>query len=105
MDEAVILLVDDEISILKSLRRTLFEYPYEIIVVPSPREAKETLAVKRVDMIISDYKMPDESGFELLSFVRDMYPGIIRIMLSGYVEKESILKSLFSESIFSPFLI
>lgn len=96
MDEAVILLVDDEISILKSLRRTLFEYPYEIIVVPSPREAKETLAVKRVDMIISDYKMPDESGFELLSFVRDMYPEIIRIMLSGYVEKESILKSLFS---------
>ena len=96
MSDAVILLVDDELSILKSLRRTFFEYPYEIVIVASPQEAKEYLAVNTVDIILSDYKMPNESGLELLSFVRDNYPEIIRIMLSGYVEKKAILESLFS---------
>lgn len=96
MNEAIILLVDDEPSILKALKRTLFEYPYEIVIVPSPLEAKQFLSDNQIDMIISDYKMPGISGFELLSFVRDNYPDVIRIMLSGYVEKEVILESLFS---------
>lgn len=96
MDKAVILLVDDEKSILKALRRTLFEYPYEIVIVSSPLEARQYLSENKIDMIISDYKMPDENGFELLSFVRDNHPETIRIMLSGYVEKEAIIESMFS---------
>ena len=96
MNKIVILLVDDEKSILKALRRTLFEYPYEIVIVSSSLEAKQFLINNQIDMIISDYKMPDENGFELLSFVRDNYPEVIRIMLSGYVEKEVVLETMFS---------
>ncbi len=96
MNKIVILLVDDEKSILKALRRTLFEYPYEIVIVSSSLEAKQFLTGNQIDMIISDYKMPDENGFELLSFVRDKYPEVIRIMLSGYVEKEVVLETMFS---------
>lgn len=96
MNKVVILLVDDEKSILKALRRTLFEYPYEIVIVSSSFEAKQFLSGNRIDMIISDYKMPDENGFKLLSFVRDNYPEVIRIMLSGYVEKEVVLETMFS---------
>jgi CheY-like chemotaxis protein len=96
MSNITILLVDDEISILRALKRTLFEYPFKIIIASSPMEAKEKMADNIIDMIISDYKMPVESGFQLLSFVRDTYPDVIRIMLSGYVEKEVILEALFS---------
>ena len=96
MNNIVILLVDDETSILKSLRRTFFEYPYKIIAALTPTEAKEILNSSKVDMIISDYKMPGMSGFELLTWVQNKYPEIIRIMLSGYVDKNSILKSLFT---------
>jgi len=96
MSKLSILLVDDERSILKALKRTLFEYPYEIMTASSSLEAKEYLACNSIDMIISDYKMPEENGITLLSYVRDRYPEIIRIMLSGYVDKEVILESLFS---------
>lgn len=96
MNKVVILLVDDEKSILKALNRTLFEYPYQIITASSSAEAKKYLSENRVDLIISDYRMPEENGFELLSFVRDNHPDTIRIMLSGYVEKKVIFESMFS---------
>ena len=96
MNNIVILLVDDEPGILKSLRRTLFEYPYKIIAASTPTEAKNILNSGKLDMIISDYKMPGMSGFELLTWVKNKYPEIIRIMLSGYVDKNSILESLFT---------
>ena len=96
MYKEIILLVDDEKNILKALRRTLFDTPYEVVIVSSSEKAKNYLSNNSVDMIISDYKMPVENGFELLGFVRDNYPGVIRIMLSGYVEKEIILETMFS---------
>ncbi len=90
-----ILCVDDENSILRSIRRSFFnDDDISISAVTSGSEALNYLEKNETDMIISDYMMPRMSGYELLSEVKKKYPSIIRIMLSGYVEKEVIIKSL-----------
>ena len=51
----------------------------------SGKEALEIMAHKPFDVVVSDMRMPGMSGAELLSIVREEYPNVIRIVLSGYV--------------------
>ncbi len=90
-----ILCVDDENSILRSIRRSFFDEEVHITGVTSGSEALEYCKKNEIDCIISDYLMPEMTGYELLETIKKRYPSVIRIMLSGYVEKEVILKSLF----------
>ncbi len=89
-----ILCVDDESSILRSIRRSFFDEDMVISVANSGDGALEYLGKNEVDLVISDYLMPSMTGWELLERIKKLYPAVIRIMLSGYVEKEVILKSL-----------
>lgn len=88
MSQHSILLVDDSPSILKALRRTFELEDWETICVPSASEALKTLADRSVDVIISDETMPEISGTELLERVRELYPSIIRMMLTGATDIE-----------------
>ena len=85
-----ILLVDDEPSILASMRRLLRREGYEILTAQSAREGFELLARHEVQVILSDQRMPEMSGTEFLSRARELYPETIRIVLSGYTDLESI---------------
>ncbi len=90
-----IMFVDDELSVIKSLKRTFRKYDKEwkMYFFTNPLEAFESLKENNVDVIITDMKMPEETGFELLSKVKKKYPGIIRIILTGYANKELIYSS------------
>jgi len=99
-----ILLVDDEINVLKALVRLLDTEPYEVVTALSGREALEVLKKdSSFDVIIADYKMPDMTGLELLKRVRALYPHIYRGMLSGYVESDVAYEALSSGDIFAYF--
>lgn len=86
-----ILLVDDEHNVLMSLRRIFHEENYEILLASSSKEALEILAVRSVNLIVSDHRMPGMSGAQLLKIVKERWPDTIRIMLTGYADVQSIM--------------
>lgn len=99
-----ILLVDDEINILKALTRLLSTEPYEVVTALGGREALEILGKDETfDVVIADYKMPDMNGLEFLKRVKVLYPHIYRGMLSGYVESDVAYEALSTGDIFSYF--
>lgn len=89
-----ILFVDDELQIIKSLNRTFMDTEYEVFTAGSGREALEILANEKIDLVITDMRMPIMDGFMLLQKIKEQYPRVLRIILSGYSEKNTILNAL-----------
>lgn len=80
----VLLLVDDEPGILAALQRTLRREGYEIVAVDSVPAALRALREKRVDLLLTDHKMPAASGLDLIREVSIHWPGIPRFLLTGW---------------------
>ncbi|HYD80177.1 MAG TPA: EAL domain-containing protein [Paucimonas sp.] len=93
-EEPTLLLVDDEENILNALRRSLRREGYRILSAGSAREGFEILAQQRVDVIVSDQRMPEMNGTEFLSRVRELHPGTVRMVLSGYTDLESVTDAI-----------
>lgn len=89
-----ILFVDDERNILKALRRLFVDEEWDLLFAESGAEALEILAETPVDIVVSDFRMPEMDGYALLKEVQARYPATIRLFLSGYAEKESLSRSL-----------
>ncbi|MBI5923669.1 MAG: EAL domain-containing protein [Betaproteobacteria bacterium] len=93
-DGRVLLLVDDEANILSALKRLLRRDGYQILTAASAEEGLELLARHKVGVLLSDQRMPGMSGTEFLSRVKVMYPNIIRMILSGYTDVNSITEAI-----------
>ena len=89
-----LLLLDDEENVLRALVRLLRRDGYRIETATSARQAFEILAAQPVQVIISDQRMPDISGTEFLSRVKDMYPATVRLILSGYSDFASLTEAV-----------
>jgi DNA-binding NtrC family response regulator len=90
-----ILLVDDELEILKSLGEILTRFGYQVIAKQSAQEALASVKDgANIDLVITDYRMPDVDGLEFLNALRQMDPSVPVIMLTAYGAVESYLKSL-----------
>ncbi len=89
-----VLLVDDEESILNSLRRLLREQPYDVLLATSGEQALAIMAERPVDLIVSDARMPGMDGAALLARVYSLYPDTTRILLTGYADLETIVKAI-----------
>lgn len=82
--KANILIVDDELALRKLLARFLGDAGYECHIEESVASAKEILALETFDLLISDLKMPGESGLELIRHAKKHYPNMGRVMITGY---------------------
>ncbi len=87
----VILYVDDELSNLRIFKDT-FRRDFDVLLASSGAEALEILQNKRVDVVITDQRMPGMSGVELLAVVNSRFPSIPpnRVILSGFAEDADI---------------
>jgi len=92
--ERTLLLVDDEENILRSLTRALRRDGYQILTATSARDAMELLGKNDVQVIISDQRMPETSGTEFLSRVKQMYPETVRMVLSGYTDLTAVTDAI-----------
>jgi HD-like signal output (HDOD) protein/CheY-like chemotaxis protein len=94
-DKTNIVFVDDEINILQGLRRQLrgFRNEWEMYFVDSGAAALELLKGKHFDVIVSDMRMPEMDGAELLSRIKLQYPHMVRIVLSGYSDQKLTLRA------------
>lgn len=91
-----ILFVDDEPRVLEGLQRLLRpqRHQWEMAFATSGTAALDLLAERPFDVIVSDMRMPGMDGATLLRHVQARYPQMVRIILSGYSELESSLRSL-----------
>jgi DNA-binding NtrC family response regulator len=90
-----ILLVDDELEILKSLGEILTRFGYHVIAKQAAQEALASVKDgANIDLVITDYRMPGMDGLEFLNALRQMDSSVPVIMLTAYGAVESYLKSL-----------
>jgi diguanylate cyclase (GGDEF)-like protein len=89
-----LLLLDDEENILRALQRLLRRDGYNILIAKTPREAFTLLAENDVHVIVSDQRMPEMSGTEFFSSVKQMYPNTVRLVLSGYTDLKSVTDAI-----------
>ncbi len=94
MDRRTVLFVDDAETVLRSLKRSLVDEPYETLFANSGSKALEILEQEEVHVIVSDLCMPEMSGLELLTIVKNSYPHVIRLVLSGNTDREMLLEAI-----------
>ncbi len=97
--KARLLFVDDEERVI-NLLRTMFRNEYEVCTATSGRAALEIIAAQPIDVIVSDQRMPEMAGIELLSEVRKRSPGTMRILLTGYADLTAIIGSVNEGEVF-----
>jgi len=95
-----VLFVDDEETILRSLERGLLDEVYIQLFARSGQEALEILKKEEVHVIVTDMRMPAMDGLKLLRIVREKYPHIVMIVLSGYTDMSILLKEFDQGEIF-----
>jgi HD-like signal output (HDOD) protein len=91
-----ILFVDDEPMVLKGLQRSLRKMrdEWEMTFASNSKEALDILGSEPYDVIVSDLRMPEMDGAQLLAEVKSKHPEVVRIILSGQVEQETTFKSV-----------
>jgi len=98
-ERATILFVDDEERILRSLRM-LFRGTYDVLATTSGSEALQLVRSRPVHVVISDQRMPEMLGVELLRHVREASPATMRLLLTGYSDMAAIVASVNEGEIF-----
>lgn len=89
-----ILIVDDDIGILELLQRHLHAMDYHTFKAVSVKEAVVILRDTEIDLLITDLKMPEVDGFELIQFVSEHYPEIPKLVVTGYPSVQDALSAI-----------
>lgn len=92
-DKIKVLYVDDEEHNLTSFKAT-FRRDYKIFTAVSADRAREILKEEDIQVIITDQRMPEETGVEFLSSILKEHPDPIRILLTGYTDIEAVIDSI-----------
>ncbi|WP_443190776.1 EAL domain-containing protein [Pseudomonas indica] len=92
--EHYLLIVGNEANSLSILQRELGLESYQLLIAGSGMEAFRLLATNPVDVILTDLRLTDTNGVDLLRRVRVIYPDIVRMALSNSSEVPSILKAI-----------
>lgn len=96
MDKKTILFVDDEPNILAGLKRMLrsMRKTMDFQFAENGPDALDIMASEKVDVVISDMRMPGMDGAALLTTIQEQYPHAIRIMLTGQADDDSIMRTV-----------
>lgn len=91
---ATVLFVDDEPSILSALRRLFRPQGYKVLMAEGGAAGLALLELEAVDLVISDMRMPEMDGVQFLEQVRQRWPHIVRVMLTGYADINSTIGAI-----------
>jgi putative nucleotidyltransferase with HDIG domain len=94
LQEHTVLFVDDEVNILKALQRLLRNEPMKVLTASRPQEALQLLETEPAQVVVSDQRMPEMSGVDLLSTMRERHPDMVRMMLTGYTEMNIAVEAI-----------
>lgn len=94
VEPAVILFVDDEPSILSALRRLFRPLGYQVLLAEGGAAGLAMLQAQHVDLVVSDMRMPEMDGVQFLEQVRQGWPEVVRILLTGYADITSTIGAI-----------
>lgn len=92
-DRATVLVVDDENGPRQALRMLLKE-EFNVVTAESVRTALGIMDAQPIDVVITDLRMPEQTGIELLKAVREQYPSSKVIILTGYGQLDTALRAI-----------
>lgn len=93
-DASTLLFVDDEANILSSLHRLFRPHGYRILTAGSGAEGLGILEKEAIDVVVSDMRMPEMDGARFLEQVRNRWPDVVRILLTGYADIASTIAAI-----------
>jgi two-component system, NtrC family, sensor kinase len=93
-ERPALLVVDDDVSVLTALSRTLSTEPYAVFVAESPKMAMRLLERERVAVVLSDYDMPEMNGIDFLLDVRGRFPDVQRILFTAMLDPSVITDAI-----------
>ena len=88
-----ILIVDDEQRALETLQRILDEY-FDVHIASNACDAEKILAREWIQVVLCDQRMPDVTGIELCTKIRERWPETIRIIISGYTDSDDLIDAI-----------
>ncbi|MCG2429827.1 sigma-54-dependent transcriptional regulator [Aequorivita xiaoshiensis] len=94
-----ILIVDDDINILELIQRHLHSLGYHTYKAVSVKEAVAILRDTEIDLLITDLKMPEVDGFQLIQFVSEHYPNMPKLVVTGYPSIQDALSAIKSGAV------
>ncbi len=94
-----LLVVDDEPYILSTLA-ALLSSEFEVITANKGEAAQKIFAEREIDIVLTDQKMPQMSGIQLLEWVRGRYPRTVRLLMTGFAELEEAVEAINKGQIF-----
>lgn len=94
MKKNVVLFVDDEVNILSSIRRAVIDEEYEAVFACNGPDALELMTKHEVSVMVTDMRMPGMDGLTLLKKVKELYPDMIKLVLSGYTQITQVLATV-----------
>ncbi|MBR9979800.1 MAG: response regulator [Desulfatitalea sp.] len=94
MQRHTVLIVDDEIPVLKAFQRALRKEPYTLYTVNNAKEGLTLLEAREIHLVISDYSMPVMDGLAFLKAVKTRHPHILTIMLTGHTEIQVAVQAI-----------
>lgn len=100
-ENSTVLFVDDEVNILSSIRRAVMDEEYMAYFASSGIEALKIMEKTEISVIVTDMKMPGMDGLQLLKIVKDKYPNVVKIVLSGYTQLSQVLATVNQADIFN----
>ncbi len=92
--DRIILVVDDEEATRNALARVLESAGYTVHTASGGKEALRMAEEQPIQLVISDYHMPDMTGIELFMLLRERHPNICRIMVTGQADKDVVVRSI-----------
>ncbi len=95
--KAKVLLVDDEPDLLEAIQDAICDYFEDVYTANSVKQAIEILGSKKVDVVLSDFRMPGQDGLDLRNYVIQNHPSVTFFMLTGYANDPKIMEALKSE--------
>ncbi len=98
--QATLLIVDDDEHVRRALRRVLRKTLCHVLDAPDAAEALAVLEREPVQVVISDYRMPGMSGVEFLRVVKERYPRVQRVLLTGQADTTAIEEAVNQAEIF-----
>ncbi|OGU13283.1 MAG: hypothetical protein A2076_13080 [Geobacteraceae bacterium GWC2_53_11] len=95
-----ILVVDDEVNVVAALSRMLSLEGYQVLTASSAAEGFDLLATRCINVVISDFQMPVMNGSEFLERVKLIYPGVVRMILTGDLDLHTATDAINRGTIF-----
>ncbi|MFA6012121.1 MAG: hybrid sensor histidine kinase/response regulator [Desulfobacteraceae bacterium] len=94
MEKKTVLMVDDEVHILNSIRRVLHKEDYQLLTASSAMEALDIMRENHINVVLTDLGMSGMNGMALLAEIKRLYPETIRLVISGSYDSTTILNAI-----------